>query len=287
MVLELERFVGPQPPEHLHCPVCLNALDRNKVLCKEEHAVCGACYGDMHQAGLAVACPFCADEVDPANVKSSKVIARALDQYRLKCQYEECPWIGVASDEPDHEKQCAHRPPQCTACQEFFPQFRQVPADHRRTCPELVVACAFGGLHCGGPNRGTFKVKDVESHRQVCTNIPCPVDKNCKMRTGLASVGVHRQYCLARRANARMMASSMRAMMSTFERVSKENQNLRRHVLLAEARHAQVVPPRPARRIFEIRSKRKERNHNVLQAVAGPSRPRDSREGAPSPAATI
>ncbi|BGO98350.1 hypothetical protein NBRC10513v2_002745 [Rhodotorula toruloides] len=187
MGLGVERFTTPLP-EHLHCFVCLDVSYPPVIVCALEHQMCESCATELRKSSSKGRCPMCAKTMlDP--VRTSGVLKRAIEDYKVTCRYTGCKWVGCLLDEPTHAESCDFREIPCALCKTPYAHSRS--AEHMAVCPEEFVACPQGGKRCPRKKRC-----ELDKHlSDYCGQWQCRVVQSCNTRTTFANLPAHEKGC--------------------------------------------------------------------------------------------
>ncbi|BGO98347.1 hypothetical protein NBRC10513v2_002742 [Rhodotorula toruloides] len=194
MGVDLERFVK-DVPEYLHCPVCLEAACPPILVCWAEHALCETCADRLVKA-QSLFCPTCRQGmVFP--LRPSLLMKRAVEDYKIQCTNDGCPWTGSVANDQQHSSGCQHRKVPCKACKTLY-KVSQRDA-HLQVCPEKMIECPQGGKDCGGLRSGGMRRRRLmQQHLNTeCAQWQCSAVPGCRTKTTLANLDEHEQGCRA------------------------------------------------------------------------------------------
>ncbi|BGP29242.1 hypothetical protein JCM10296v2_000980 [Rhodotorula toruloides] len=194
MGFDLDRFVK-NVPEYLHCPVCLEAAYPSVLVCWSEHALCATCADRLVKA-KSLFCPTCRQGmVFP--LRPSLLMKRAVEDYKIRCANDGCPWTGSVANDQQHSSGCQHRKVPCKACKTLYKLSQR--NEHLEVCPEKMIECPQGGKDCGGLKSGGMRRRrlmqqhlNTESAQWHCFAVP-----GCRTKTTLANLDEHEQGCRA------------------------------------------------------------------------------------------
>ncbi|GAA5857703.1 hypothetical protein JCM8547_004336 [Rhodosporidiobolus lusitaniae] len=195
MGFDLDRFTEDLP-DHLTCPVCFEAASDPYTVCGAEHSFCRDCVVELYHSTQPPAAPTCPTCRLPFQPKPSILLKRALDEYKVGCQWDKegCTWIGSLSDAKRHEEQeCDHRPVKCNLCSASHKHCKA--ATHHAVCPNVSLACPRGGKDCGGiAGNGLYLRRNEVGHAARCGEFICHY--GCGTRTTSCNLPSHERFCL-------------------------------------------------------------------------------------------
>ncbi|BGO88735.1 hypothetical protein NBRC10512_005182 [Rhodotorula toruloides] len=194
MGFDLDRFVK-KVPEYLHCPVCLEAAYPSVLVCWSEHALCATCADRLVKA-QSFACPTCRQGmVFP--LRPSLLMNRAVEDYKIRCANDGCPWTGSVANDQQHSSGCQHRKVPCKACKTLYKVSQRT--EHLQVCPEQMIECPQGGKDCGGLKAGGMRRRRLmQQHLDTeCAQWQCSAVPGCRTKTTLANLDEHEQGCRA------------------------------------------------------------------------------------------
>ncbi|GAA5846503.1 hypothetical protein JCM9279_006717 [Rhodotorula babjevae] len=262
---DLDRFTT-KLPDHLHCPVCLDAAYPPVVVCSSEHTLCQECVGNVRSRGGVVQCPTCREAMQ-GQLKVSPGLKRLIEGYGYRCDKQDCIWVGSVVDADVHRLECSARSIECPSCHESHPLNRK--AQHDAECPAAVVFCPRGGPDCGGEVGGGTRMRcRMSEHTRKCTSYQCKVN-GCTTRTTLAHLAAHELAC--RTLHEKLAAAEASITSLVHEHNTLEEDNALATNALADLRteHAQELA---ALRIEHEVTKESLRRATALGALpAGPA----------------
>ncbi|GAA5831169.1 hypothetical protein JCM11251_007781 [Rhodosporidiobolus azoricus] len=196
MGLDANRFTT-ELPEHLICPICLDAATVPYTVCAQEHLLCEYCACGVEESRLGdrvePTCPTCRGFWRP---RMAWFVKSAFEGYKIRCEKvkEGCRWTGSVSDERKHAlSECDQRQVSCPACKTGL-AVKLLPAHIEKYCPYTSTICPRGGRNCGGiANNGTYLRKDVATHDARCGEFLCNL--GCGTRTTLHRFKEHHDVC--------------------------------------------------------------------------------------------
>jgi len=135
MKIDIENVIGAEN-DWLKCSICHHLVWKIRLLpC--EHYFCKLCI--IQWLEKEETCPECREHANESSLTEPSLLARrALEQVKVKCQYEDC-LVEISFTEIEiHEIQCAMKEISCELCQQLVP--RSTMTSHRYEDPACLRA---------------------------------------------------------------------------------------------------------------------------------------------------
>ncbi|GJN87755.1 hypothetical protein Rhopal_000710-T1 [Rhodotorula paludigena] len=163
-----ERFVAPLPDD-MRCSDCAQAAYPPIAVCLEADGpcvLCSTCWCKWRDGWcFRKLCPWCSAP-KLAEPKESRLYHIKFESLKLRCEHNECDWIGTLKQLIAHERKCKFRLVQCYVC--FHEYESHEAAAHTTVCDGRQVQCPRGGMNCcGTPRSGVYRFDREHEHENA------------------------------------------------------------------------------------------------------------------------
>lgn len=167
--LEDEDTFVTEPPDDLHCPICLHVLD-NPYQTSCGHRFCLECIEAIKNTSNPI-CPIDRMSVE-GGVFQDNAAKMQIRRLKIYCPYHKkgCKWIGDLADKASHLRGCLYSTRTCTKCDEVM--LASKIESHQEVCPRRSVNCSY----CNE----TMPFNELDEHTKVCPLVPVKCPNHCQ-----------------------------------------------------------------------------------------------------------
>ncbi|GAA5997043.1 uncharacterized protein JCM10292_006168 [Rhodotorula paludigena] len=191
-----DRFVAPLA-DAMRCSDCAQAAYPPVAVCLETEGpcvLCSTCWCKWRDGWcFRKLCPWCSAPklTEP---KESRLYHIKFESLKLRCEHNECDWIGTLKQSVAHERKCKFRLIMCYVCGHEHKSHEA--AVHTTVCNGRQVECPRGGMNCcGTPRSGLYRLDQEHKHEVVCPSHPCRNYAICNTRTTVHLLPSHEATC--------------------------------------------------------------------------------------------